>query len=89
MSKYTTATCVLALTATAGMLAVDEQNTEATEQEIRSVVNVVWDKWDIASPDHYRNFSDDVVRIRVVGDPVQSSIASFGGENENDIVDHA
>ena len=52
MSKYTTATYVLALTAMACMLAVDEQNTEATEQEIRIVINDVWDKWDIASPDH-------------------------------------
>ena len=48
---YRNATCVLAPTAMAGMLAVDEQNTEATEQEIRSVINDVWDKWDIASPD--------------------------------------
>ena len=49
---YRNSTCVLTLTAMAGMLAVDEQNTEATEQEIRSVINDVWDKWDIASPDH-------------------------------------
>ena len=30
-----------------------------------------------------------MVRIRVGGDPVQSSIASFGSENEKNIVDHA
>jgi hypothetical protein len=28
-------------------------------------------------------------RIRAVGDPVQSSIASFGSENEKYLVDHA
>ena len=49
---YRNSTCVLTLTAMAGMLAVDEQNTEATEQEIRSVIDDVWDKWDIACPDH-------------------------------------
>ena len=79
----------VSLTAMAGMLAVDEQNTEATEQEMCSVINDVWDKWDIASPDQTRNFSDDVVCIRVVGDPVQSSITICGSENEKNIVDHA
>ena len=79
----------LAVAAMSGAVNAEEPNENMAAQEIRDVLNQVWDKWDSADPDHNTHFSDDMTRIRALEDPVNWAIGSSGLMSKEQFVEHA
>ena len=79
----------LAVAAMSGSVNAEEPNENTAAQEIRDVLNQVWDKWDSADPDHNAHFSDDMTRIRALEDPVNWAIGSSGLMSKEQFVEHA
>ena len=79
----------LAVAAMSGSLNAEEPNEDAAAQEIRDVLNDVWDKWDSADPDHHAHFSDDMTRIGALEDPVNWAIGSSSLESKEQFAELA
>ena len=89
MRQFVVFVSTLAVMAMSGSTNAEESNKDAAAQEIRSVLNDVWDKWDSADPDHHAHFSDDMMRIRALQDPVNWAIGSSSLMSKEQFVEHA
>ena len=89
MKYYVVFISTLAVAAMSGSLNAEEPNEDAAAQEIRDVLNDVWDKWDSADPDHHAHFSDDMMRIQANADPVDWSIWSSSLMSKDKFLENA
>ncbi len=89
MKHFVILISALTVAAMSGPLCAGESNEDAAAQEIRDVLNDVWDKWDSADPDHHAHFSDDMMRIRALQDPVNWAIGSSQLMSKEQFVEHA
>ena len=89
MRQFVVLVSTLAVMAMSGSINAEESNKDAAAQEIRRVLNDVWDKLETADPDHHGHFSDDMMRISATEDPVNWSIASTSLPGKEEFVEWA
>ena len=76
MKHCVTFVSILAVAVTLAPLDAEEPNETAAAQEVRDILNDVWDKLESADPGHHDHFSEDMMRISANGPPVDWSITS-------------
>ena len=89
MKKFVVLASTLAVMAMSGSVNAEESDRHATAQEIRRILNDVWDKLDSADPEHHGHFSPDMMRISATKDPVDWSIQSAGLASKEEFVEWA
>ena len=73
----------------AGSLHAAELNDDPAVQEVREVLNDVWEKWDAVDPDHHTHFSNQMMRIRADIDPTSWTIGSSNLMSREQFVEYA